>query len=225
VPLNRHEKKGFFLPAFERERKRGVAPKCVLDVGASDGRWSLEAAHIFPSARYHLIEPLIERRDALYALSASRPNFSFVLAAAAERVGTGLISVSEDLDGSALSAEDSKVDGRPVTLTTIDEEVRKCKLPPPYLIKLDTHGFERQILEGATCALLNTVLCVVEVYNFELFEGSWRFGKLNEFMERNGFRCSDIVNLVWRPGDEMLWQFDMFFKPASSPEFRRNSYR
>ena len=222
VPIARHEKKGFFTPALERECKRGQ-PATVIDVGASDGRWSVEAARVFPSARYHLIEPLLERKPALSALCDSRPNFSFSSAAAAEQLGSGFMSVSEDLDGSALSTQCATA--RQVDLTTIDHEVEKLKLPAPYLIKLDTHGFERQIIEGASNTFNRTIVCIIEVYNYELFKGSLRFGELNDLMEKKGFRCSDIVNLVWRPGDEMLWQFDMFFKPASSIEFSRNSYR
>lgn len=223
VPIARHEKKGFFTPALERECKRGQ-PATVIDVGASDGRWSVEAAKTFPRALYHLIEPLAERKQALTDLCSVKPNFSYTEAAAAQQVGSGFLQVSEDLDGSALCHGLGKSSGRPVKLTTIDNEVQTCGLEPPYFIKLDTHGFERPILEGASSTLDKTALCIIEVYNYELFEGACRFGELNAFMEGKGFRCSDIVNLVWRPGDEMLWQFDMLFKPASSIEFSRNTY-
>ena len=34
-------------------------------------------------------------------------------------------------------------------LYVLDKEIQKRKLRPPYLLKLDTHGFEIPILEGA----------------------------------------------------------------------------
>jgi FkbM family methyltransferase len=225
VPAVRHEKKGFTPMALRREKDRGFQPGTVIDVGASDGRWSCATAQIFPAARYHLLEPLAERESALQKLCAERKNFSYSLAAASDHVGTAALAVSEDLDGSALSSDTSTQTSRTVALTTIDAEITKLALPAPYLIKLDTHGFEPQILRGSAQSLAQTQLFIIEAYNYPLFPGCWQFPQLCQYMESIGFRCSDIVDLVWRPDDQALWQMDIFFRPAISPLFQSNSYQ
>ena len=52
-----------------------------------------------------------------------------------------------------------------VRQTTIDHEIGASSLPGPYMIKLDTHGYEVPILCGATETLRNTNLLVIETYN------------------------------------------------------------
>src|ERR1700730_15699226 len=51
-------------------------------------------------------------------------------------------------------------------------------LPGPYLIKLDTHGYEVPILCGATETLRNTNLLVIETYNFRLIESCLLFDEI-----------------------------------------------
>ncbi len=68
VPLRRHEKRGFTLAALERMRARGCEPSTFLDVGASDGRWSLAAEKVFHQAHLHLVEPLLEHHAQLQKL-------------------------------------------------------------------------------------------------------------------------------------------------------------
>lgn len=52
-----------------------------------------------------------------------------------------------------------------VPVVSLDAEVGRLKLPPPYLMKLDTHGFEREIIEGARETLGQTNLFINEFCN------------------------------------------------------------
>ena len=40
--------------------RRGWRPRCIYDVGASDGRWARMAVRVFPDAVLHLFEPLAD---------------------------------------------------------------------------------------------------------------------------------------------------------------------
>ena len=46
--------------------------------------------------------------------------------------------------------DEAKAPAKVVRETTIDHEIGAYGLPGPYLIKLDTHGYEAPILCGAT---------------------------------------------------------------------------
>ncbi|MFA7345624.1 MAG: FkbM family methyltransferase [Terrimicrobiaceae bacterium] len=223
LPKDRHEKKGTTPSALQRARGRGICPGTVIDVGASDGRWSVATSRVFPEARFHMLEPLLERKESLEALCAKTPAFRYRLAAASDRCGSAHLAVSEDLDGSALSA-DGQTGARLIDVTTIDFEVAKNDLLAPYLIKLDTHGFEAEILRGALETLPQTEMLIIEAYNFNLGGEALRFPQLCLHLESLGFRCADLVDLSWRPSDGMLWQMDLVFIPSASPSFSCNAY-
>ena len=65
--------------------------------------------------------------------------------------------------------------------------MRQHQLRPPFLIKLDTHGFEVPILKGAQETLQQTNLLVIETYNFQLQPTSLRFHEMCSYMEFGGF--------------------------------------
>ena len=211
--------------ALARLRARGTSLGAVIDVGAAEGRWTRRALRYFPEASYLLVEPLEERRAALEALCAGHPNRSCAIAAAGGEEGTVTLNVSPDLDGSGIYGDARGTGARTVPVTTIDAEVRRRQLPPPYLIKLDTHGFEVPILEGARASLAQTAALVIEGYNFQLSPGCLRFHELCAHVETLGFRCAEMVDVMLRPGDAVLWQLDLLFLAKDAPCFAQPHYQ
>ncbi|MEO7317561.1 MAG: FkbM family methyltransferase [Chthoniobacteraceae bacterium] len=190
----------------------------VIDVGAAAGKWTRLARPHFPDARFFLIEPLRERVPELAALG-----IDFVSALAGAKPGEAMIDVTDDLDGSGVTDVAGSA-CRSVAVTTIDREVSERKLPGPYFIKLDTHGYEVPILEGARATLAQTALLMVEAYNFQLTTGCLRFPQLCVRMEELGFLPCDVIEPARRPVDLALWQMDIVFARANAPIFARKTY-
>ncbi|MBS0664178.1 MAG: FkbM family methyltransferase [Verrucomicrobia bacterium] len=205
-----------------RAAARGVSPRTWIDVGASDGSWARRAHRHFPAAKFLLFEPLEERIAALERLRASH-GFDHVAAAAGAEPGAVEFVIAADLDGSGVAGAGTAAT-RSVKVETIDRAVAERGLPGPYALKLDTHGYELQVLEGAARTLTQANLLVIEAYNFTLIPGSVRFHELCAWLEARGFRCCDLADPLRRPGDGVLWQMDLAFVPASSPLFSRQSY-
>ena len=205
-----------------RAAARGIAPQTWIDVGASDGSWSLGARRHFPAARFLLFEPLAERQSALAALHA-RHGFAIVPAAAGAAPGTVGFSIDPALDGSGIAPADAAA-ARSVPVETIDRAVAACGLAGPYAIKLDTHGYESAVLDGAAQTLAHTEFLVIEAYNFTLVPGCLRFPELCGRLEALGFRCCDLADPMRRPGDGVLWQMDLAFARRSHPIFQSNAY-
>jgi FkbM family methyltransferase len=196
----------------------------VIDVGASNGRWSELARRSYPAARYLLVEAQrAPHEPELRRLRARWPQLDYVLAAAGSRIGTIHFDASDPLGGAASETPFARNDVE-VPVTTIDAEVETRRLPPRYLLKLDTHGFEVPILEGAAETLKRTEVVVVEAYNFTIADGSLRFHEMCRYLEERGFRCVDQCDIMRRPSDGALWQMDLVFVPAASAEFRSNTY-
>lgn len=211
--------------ALKRIASRGVEINSVLDVGASNGSWSLETRQCWPGAHYHLIEANAQHKPALEAVCSATPGFSYVLAAASDEPGTIFFDGSDAFGGLAMRGESqSRPGARGVPAVTLDGEVKSRGLTGPYLVKLDTHGFEVPILNGAKEVLAQANLVVIETYNLQLETDSLKFWQICQFMNDLGFGVIDISEPMWRPKDNALWQLDLFFIPKSRPEFSYNRY-
>lgn len=210
--------------ALARIQARGVEVASVLDVGASDGIWSIKARPCWPQARYHLVEAFGHWQEKLEALCAAEPAFSHVIAAAGATEGEVWFSNDPEAPyGGAASTEPGQ--GRwPVPQVSLTGEVVRLGLPGPYLIKLDTHGFERPILEGAAAILAQTSLVVIETYIFHVLPDAMLFHEMCAYMAGHGFRVIDMSEPLWRERDRALWQVDLFFVRDDRPEFRHNGY-
>src|ERR1700694_1127921 len=77
-PINMHSG----LASLQRN---GIIPATVLDVGASDGRWSELALRFFPNATYVLFEPQPVHAAALERYLAKYPTTTRVLRKAVGR--------------------------------------------------------------------------------------------------------------------------------------------
>jgi len=209
--------------AMRRMSGHGFPISVVVDIGASDGRWSRAAMGHFPGARVLAIEPLDERRAALEALKAGHPQFDFVIAAAGSgRTGKVSLAVAGDLDGSTVGGEGP---GRDVPAVTLDALIAERGLEGPFLLKFDTHGFESEILEGATGTLKQTSVIIMEVYNFAVSPHAARFPQMCASLEARGFRCYDMADPLLRLRDGCLWQMDFYFCRGDASVFHHNGYR
>ena len=139
------------IGGLERSAKH-TSPKSFIDVGASDGRWTELAMQFFPNAHYLLVEAQEGHRKDLEHFQSKNKNISICMAAAGDTEGEIYFDAS-DLHAGLASKEKLEKNCITVPVTTIDLQVEKHKLQPPFCIKLDTHGFEIPILEGATKTL------------------------------------------------------------------------
>jgi FkbM family methyltransferase len=204
--------------ALERSVKRGLSIKTVIDVGASDGRWTQMAKPFFPNAHYHLIEAQEPHLPHLAAFAEQDEKITFVHAAAGAKSGT-LYFDTGNLFGGLASTQPFKDNNQEVRSVTIDEEVAIHQLQPPFLIKLDTNGYELPILEGAKETLKNTEYLVVEVYNFHVSDGSLLFYDFCKHMEELGFRPIEAVDFLSRQLDGSFWQMDLHFMRKENEVF------
>lgn len=211
--------------ALARARARDPAVGTVIDVGASDGRWSRVAARHFPEARFLLVEAQAVHEPPLGEIKRADGRFDYVIAAASDACGSVHFEGGDPFGGVA-SHDPDPGNARMIEVpaVTVDALVRDRRLAPPFLLKLDTHGFEIPILEGAAAALREAHSVIIETYNFHVAGESLLFWEMCGYMRSKGFRCIDMCEPLFRPRDGALWQFDLFFAPAGRPEFASNRY-
>jgi len=196
----------------------------VIDVGASDGSWSLSLMRCFPQCQYLLIEAQPVHEKSLIQFVKEHKNVQFSLAAAADSPGNIYFDASDPFGGQA-SHMPYALNNIQVPTTTIDNEILTRKLQGPYLIKLDTHGFEVPILRGASHTLTETEVIIMECYNFRITKDCLLFYEMCDYLEEHKFRCIDLVDASHRPYDNSFWQMDLVFVKDNRPEFLYSLYQ
>lgn len=223
-PIVGYEVSGFSMAdGLKRSHGRNIDIASVIDVGASDGRWSESCIVHYPQARYLLIEAQQAHEEGLRAFKTRYTKADYIIAAAGNRQGEIYFN-SSDLWGGLAMEEATSDNLIKVPVTSIDHEVAQRKLQPPYLIKLDTHGYEVPILEGAKETLKQTNLVIMEVYNFQIAKNSLRFWEMCAYMEKLGFLPIDMSDFTHRKKDNSFWQMDIFFARSDRPEFSFKDY-
>jgi FkbM family methyltransferase len=210
--------------ALYRCKIRGLQVNTVIDVGASDGRWTRMCLNHLPSSSYLLFEPQEPHMIGMEKLKEKYGNVEYITAAAGNRKGE-IFFDNGDLLGGLVSETSFEKNCIKVPITTIDIEVSKRGLEPPFLIKLDTHGYEIPILERAKQTIKQAELIIIETYNFKLSGNSLKYYEMCSYMEKLGFSSIEIVDLMSRKLDSSFWQMDTFFIPSSRIEFKNNAYQ
>lgn len=199
----------------------GIAPATIVDVGASDGRWSELARDAFPGAELVLFEPQPVHAPALDRFQTKHPDVRIVRSAVGGTEGSSPFDASDPWGG-VLQGERTST-SIAVSVVTLDDALATAT--PPFLVKLDTHGVEAEILAGAEQTLTRSVAWVIEAYNQQIVPGCLLFWELCGYMAERGFRPVDLVDVLHRPHDGTLWQMDLFFVRADLAVFSSSSYR
>jgi FkbM family methyltransferase len=210
--------------ALKRCVSRGIEVNTVIDVGASDSRWSQICKNYLPSANYLLIEAQEAHQISLEQFKQANKNVEYIIAAAGQRDGR-IFFDNSDLFGGLASEEPFEQNSIEVPVISIDAEIKRRNMAPPYLLKLDTHGFEIPILEGAENILIHASLIIIEAYNYQLTKDSLKFYQLCQYMDEKGFCPLEMADFMVREYDNSFWQMDIFFVPKSRIEFSYTKYR
>ena len=198
--------------------------KSILDVGASDGRWSKDCIKYFPNSHYILFEPQLCHSDALESMEEEfKGKITVVKKAVGEKSGKTYFDITDPFGGALIDTETANT--VEVSLTSIDDCISETGLKGPFLLKLDTHGFEIPILEGAAKTLNECSVLVIEAYNYNIEPGSVLFWQLCQYLDKKGFRPIDIVDIMYREYDNSLWQMDIVFIKSSWQGYEYISYK
>jgi FkbM family methyltransferase len=204
--------------------RRAADIRTVVDIGASDGRWSRMAMVYFPHSKFIAVDPLVEREPKLKKLKERNSKFDYVLCVAGEKDNdTVSLTVGDDLDGSTVGG--SQGTPRVVQSHSIDSIAIMQQCAGPFILKFDTHGFEVPILKGAANTLRETRYIVMEVYNYRHTAGTLLFYEMCSLLDSLGFRCFNLADPMQRPLDGALWQMDLFFARKEDECFHDSRYR
>lgn len=126
--------------------------KTVLDVGANVGQSALRYAEHFPGASIHSFEPVEATYRKLVSNTKGRKNITAHRLAVGAEKGRALISLQPNSQHNSLIAKDAQL-SEEIEVTSIDEFCGGLGIAMVDFLKVDTEGFEFEVLRGAQSML------------------------------------------------------------------------
>ena len=207
---------------FDRLSDKRLDIKTFISLGAGSGDDHVFFRQYWPDMEILFVEMDDQYKQRFEHHQQSSTGIQYTICAAGAFDGDGAFSKTSKVGGSLVPTDRAGGATSPTKVAKVDSLASEFNLEPPFFLKFDTHGAEQDILGGSEEVLSNTALILMEVYNFPLaFSGgrSLMFGDMSVLLQNLGFRCIDICDPLYRPGDQALWQFHMAFVRSDNPLF------
>ncbi len=199
----------------------GFSPGTVIDIGVADGTpWLYDG---FPNAKLVLVEPN-EHYDEKLKDQIKDREAEFHSFAAGSNEGVLRLNILPNFPSSSSLLELSPVSrstyhGRGEATETIGYEVAVRPLdslpfetyPTPLLVKIDTEGFELEVIRGAEKILQKTDLVIAECSVLQRFEGGAVFSEIVAELARQGFDLFEIIEISDTAKDRITYYMDIAF--------------
>jgi FkbM family methyltransferase len=182
-------------------RKNEVAT--VLDVGANQGQYASRIRAAGFDGRMLSFEPGMkaflmlkrnsrsDRRWSCYNVAIGRAETEAVLNVSANSVSSSILSL--EAGHVAAAPESRKVAEDRVQVRTLDSILSPTNGYAPYWLKIDTQGYEQEVLLGATSVLEQTRLVQLEVSLRPLYVGQASYPEILELLSRSNFIVVDLI--------------------------------
>lgn len=178
---------------------------CVLDVGANKGQFALFSRKTFPNCRIISFEPLISPGRIFTRLFERDPKTRLVAAAIATNSGAITMHITEQDDSSSpLDLDESQqkifgsrvVETREVPCGPLKQFLAKDELGSHTLLKIDTQGFEMEVLRAAEDVLDKIEAIYCEVSFICLYKGQALASDVIAFLKQKEFDLRGVYNLA-----------------------------
>lgn len=205
------------------DRIRNHRIDVVLDVGANTGQFARELREHDYSGQIISFEPLssahaiLQRnaaRDAAWTVAArgaiGSANGEVTINISKNSVSSSVLPMSRVLANS--TPEASYVQTETTPLRTLDTAVQGLLKPENRVfLKIDTQGFESEVLTGADKTLLSTAIICVETSLVPLYQGQPLWRSIIERLEADGWILWDIRHAFSDSSTGQLLQADIVF--------------
>lgn len=197
-----------------------MAFQTVLDVGAHEGESAEQFHRLFPTAIVHSFEPIPACLEVLKHSFGRHPNQVIHPFALGENETSQSIHVSAYSASSSLlpmaahkqaypfSAEANEVS---IEVKTLDGVSMSQDWRTPILLKIDTQGYEMQVLRGGVSTLGLAKLVIIETSFVELYANQPLFAEVYHHLTAHGFRYVGSWDQFFDPRNGRPLQQDALF--------------
>lgn len=189
----------------------------VIDVGANEGDWALRAVELASRGNVKLslfaFEPCAETRAVLSQRLAQHQGVNIVDRAVSSAVGEGYFYSSENGSGTNSLSGVSGARREFVAVTTLDYFLSEKGIKRVDMLKIDTEGFDLEVLRGCEFSLTSEVIEIVQ------FEYNWRWlinhaslRDVFEYIKDKPYRLGKLVGRSIQLFDAWHFELDRYFE-------------
>jgi FkbM family methyltransferase len=198
----------------------------IFDVGANDGYYAVQMKKLGFKGAIVSFEPIRSVYDKLQEISSRHAEWRTENIALGSEDGEAEINVAGNAGGSSsllnmlpahenVSPEAKYVRKEKIIVKKLDSVFSNFhKEGDNILLKIDTQGFERNVLEGAEESLKKIKGIQIELSLLELYEGQMLYREMIEYLEKRGFNLYSLENGFYDKKIGQLLQLDgIFYRP------------
>lgn len=194
----------------------------ILDVGANVGQFGLEMRSIGYKANIVSFEPLLSAFKILSSRTEKDSNWTSENIALGDFNGEAQINVSgNSASSSILKINQLHLNASPNTFTIGTELIQVRKLDSivskyipenrKFFLKIDTQGFEKKVIDGATDSIDRILGFQLELSLVEMYRGETLFLDMIEYLKKLGYNLYSLEPGFCDPDSGRLYQTDAFF--------------
>jgi FkbM family methyltransferase len=191
---------------------------CVLDVGANDGWYSKQLRMMGYGGNIVSFDPLRENCDRIVALAAGDPRWDVVKLALGATMETRDFNVIRMPGGSTelsslltpTESDEEWEDTIQVDVDRLDSAARDLLASidhPSVFLKIDTQGYDVEVVRGAAGILDQVVALQSEVSVTPIYEGMPHYTEALAYYESLGFALVDL-SVVTRTPEGIVCEYD-----------------
>lgn len=194
----------------------------ILDIGANTGQFAVKMRKLGFRDKIISFEPLSNAFDQLKSNSLEDENWLISNYALGNEDAKSIINVSNNSQSSSIlnmlpihlsSAPSSEYIAREeIEVKKLDSIFNLfCKNTDKIMMKIDTQGYEKNVIEGALESLKMIDIIQLEMSIVPLYENEMLFVEMINYLERNGFQLFALENGFSNPSSGRLLQVDGIF--------------
>jgi len=183
----------------------------VVDVGANVGQYGKNLRKEGYAGWIVSFEPTSAAYETLASNAGRDKRWKILNIALGATEGTADINVSKASvfssflpqrpAATAFSSDAAVVSVESIRVARLDDVFTELPQSESPFLKIDTQGYERQVLLGAGERLARFVGVQMELPVIQLYEGTWSFHKAVAFMSERGFEISNVLPVNYDPTD------------------------
>lgn len=200
----------------------------VIDVGANDGGYARELREFGYTGRIVSFEPLGDAYDHLSEAASRDDRWTAIQSAVGDTTGRVVMNVAgNSTSSSVLPMLETHEKSAPTSRYVGTEDVPIVRLDDVWgdhtatsdvtFLKVDTQGFERQVLDGALRSLSSSVGVQLEMSFVPLYEGAMLFQEAMERLTTTTFELVSLEPGFSDPSSGRMLQADGVFMRRSGP--------
>lgn len=199
----------------------------VLDVGANYGQYGMQLRNIGYQGKIDSFEPITKEFEKLSNRSRTDSLWTpHQMALGAEEMEAE-INISDEYSqvSSLLPMLESAVERRAFWQHTSKETIQVKTLDSLFgtltsgsgsiMLKIDTQGYEKSVLDGAAKSLPSLKLLQLEMSLVSLYENELLFNEMLDFLESQGFQLVSLEPGMQDEKTGQLFQVDGIFQRAA----------